>query len=106
MPWFYLTFGIAVLLCIFFLNMRRTSRKDSSREKIARTIGDFIEGKGLPDDWDDFTSIPLKDPELDRIREACVEVGFSFPAKKSNAWCSPEGIAELRKIQTRCLAQP
>lgn len=105
MIWFYITFGTAVVLCFVLLKVQRGSGRNSSREKIARVIADFIEGKGQPYDWDDFTSHPLKDPALDMIRKECVEVCVSFPAKRTNAWCSEAGLAELRKIHARCLDQ-
>jgi len=37
--------------------------------KVAETIRAFLEGTGGDWDWDDFTSCPLRDPQLDSIRK-------------------------------------
>jgi hypothetical protein len=42
--------------------------------EVATYLRDFIEGTGGKWDWDDFTSIPIKDPELDRIRREAAEL--------------------------------
>ncbi len=35
---------------------------------VAGYIDDFLNDRGRPWDWDDFTSIPIADPRLDGIR--------------------------------------
>jgi hypothetical protein len=45
------------------------STEDLTPEDVERYLQEFLEGSGGDWDWDDFTSIPLTDPELDRIRE-------------------------------------
>jgi hypothetical protein len=35
---------------------------------IARTIRAFLDGSGGDWDWDDFTSCPIRNPQLDSIR--------------------------------------
>ena len=37
-------------------------------EEVARYIRNFITGEGAKWDWDDFESVSIADPELDRIR--------------------------------------
>ena len=37
---------------------------------------DFIEGSGGDWDWDDFTSVPNADPQLEDIRRRAVAVDF------------------------------
>ena len=37
--------------------------------EVAATIRAFLEGAGGDWDWDDFTSCPLRDPQLDSIRK-------------------------------------
>ena len=42
---------------------------DLSATDVERYLRGFLEGGGVEWDWDDFTSIPISDPALDRIRQ-------------------------------------
>lgn len=42
-----------------------------SKTEVVAYIDDFVDGKGGDWDWDDFTSVPIDEPELDRIRLLC-----------------------------------
>lgn len=42
--------------------------KKRSPAEVAGFIRDFLEDRGGEWDWDDFTSVPLADPELEAIR--------------------------------------
>jgi hypothetical protein len=42
-------------------------RKRTAAE-VATYLRDFIDGTGDEWDWDDFESVPIADPDLDRIR--------------------------------------
>jgi hypothetical protein len=70
-------------------------------EEIAKTIKNFLDGSGGPYDWDHFVSIPLNTPELEKIRNECFEIRFTYRSTKRNEWCSDDGIAELRRIYER-----
>jgi hypothetical protein len=48
-------------------------RKQSAAE-VARYLRNYIEGTGAEWDWDDFTSVPIADPQLDDIRRRASEV--------------------------------
>jgi len=37
-------------------------------------LQDFLDGRGGEWDWDDFTSIPITDPELEDIRRGALDV--------------------------------
>jgi hypothetical protein len=67
-------------------------------EKIANTIDGFVNGTGRQWDWDDFTSIRLKDPELEAIRQRCVSIPDEFPPANPHAYCSEAGLQEMRRI--------
>ena len=69
-----------------------------TREEVANTIEDFITGSGGPWDWDDFISIKLKDPELEKIRLTCVFLSDTHPPKQKNQYCNEEGVEILKGI--------
>jgi hypothetical protein len=85
----------AVLLSSLF-GWGKTIRR--SKEEVTKYIDDFLTGGGGEWDWDDFTSVAIADPELDRVRQQCVEATEHWPATKPGQYCSSEGLAELRKI--------
>jgi hypothetical protein len=43
-----------------------------TREEILRIVENQVNGTEGRWDWDDFTSIPIADPELERVRAECV----------------------------------
>ncbi len=43
--------------------------------EVADIIEKHIQGTEGPWDWDEFTSIPIADKQLDRIRLRCIQVG-------------------------------
>ena len=92
----------AVLLGVY-IKRRVDAVPDPSRAEIAKTITDFIEGRGGEYDWDDFTTYPLKDPDLEKIRKECYEVCVRFPRRTKTEWCSDEGRDELQRIRDRVL---
>jgi len=49
------------------------TRRRSPREVVAY-LSNFIEGEGRPNDWDDFTSVDISDPELEAIRAAAANI--------------------------------
>jgi hypothetical protein len=64
----------AVVVIAFILAARFAGRHGvvRSRDEVARYIEDFLEGRGDDRDWDEFTSIGIRDPNLDRIRQSCI----------------------------------
>ena len=47
--------------------MKRTAAE------VATYLRDFIEGTGDDWDWDDFESVPIADPDLERIRREAAQ---------------------------------
>lgn len=45
-----------------------------SASEVATYLRNFIEGGGDAWDWDDFTSVPIADPQLDDIRRRAAAV--------------------------------
>lgn len=57
--------------------------------EVAGYIYDFIEGIGGDWDWDDFTSVPIADPQLEAIRAEAEMVQLPI---------TPEGMEKLREL--------
>ena len=53
--------------------------RDRSAAQVATFIREFIEGVAGDWDWDDFESVPITDPELDRIRKDAAMAGPPDP---------------------------
>jgi len=95
--------GIAIAAAIY-VKRQNDAVPDPSRSEIAETITDFLENRGGEYDWDDFTTYPLKDPELEKIRKDCYEVCVRYPSRSKTKWCSDEGVQELRRIRDQVLS--
>lgn len=54
---------------------------------VVRTIRAFVDGSGGDRDWDDFTSCPLREPQLDDIRRRASNVDL------------PCGRAEIAQLE-------
>jgi len=82
----------------YVLKRRMVNRPDPTLEEIEKTISNFLRGTGGEWGWDDFVSIPLKDPQLDKIREQCFDLQYSYRSKVKTEYCSKEGIEVLKKL--------
>lgn len=65
---------------------------DLTARDVEGYIKDFLDGKGGVWDWDDFTSIPITDPALKRIRQEAAQV--AYPP-------TDDGRAALRQLLAR-----
>ncbi len=77
-----------------------------TREEVAKTIEQFIEGTGRQWDWDGFTSIRLDDPELEAIRKRCVSIPDQFPPTNRTEYCSAAGLQAMREIVQELRGHP
>jgi hypothetical protein len=77
-----------------------------SREDVADTIETFVSGMGAESDWDDFISIPIKDPELESIRIRCALMRDEFPPTHPRDFCSDAGLETMRRIAAGLRANP
>ena len=80
-------------LILFSLELMKRTRED-----VAKTIEEFINGTGRQWDWDGFTSIRLDDPELEAIRQRCVAIPDEFPPATKTAYCSDSGLQVMRDL--------
>lgn len=89
--------AIAVAIVIIWV-VRRYARKiqGPSRQEVATIIESFLNGTAESRAWDDFTSIPLTDPELEKIRVRCAQLPKEFPPERASAYCNEQGIVVLK----------
>jgi hypothetical protein len=59
--------------------------------EVRQILVSFLDGSGRPWDWDDFTSVPIADLALDRIRERCAGLWDEFPPERPNEYCAHAG---------------
>lgn len=64
-------------------------KEKRSPSEVATYLGHFIEGGGEAWDWDDFTSVPIADPQLDHIRRRAAAIRLPV---------TNEGLALLREL--------
>jgi hypothetical protein len=69
-----------------------------SKDEVAQYIEDFLNGTGGRWDWDDFISVPINDPDPDKIRVLAVGLPDRFPPTRPGHYCGEQGTAELRQI--------
>lgn len=69
--------------------------------QIISLVQRFIGGTIEPYEWDDFISIPQKDPELEELRMVCVNLPKSFPSSDRRQYCNQEGIERLEEVVRR-----
>jgi hypothetical protein len=69
---------VAIPVILFLKLFGIGQNTERSAEEVAGFICDFIEDTGGEWDWDDFISVPIKDPRLEAIRaEASMVVDFT-----------------------------
>ncbi len=76
-----------LLLLIAILNWLGLNKSGAGPDYVIDYLDRFIAGTESAYDWDDFCSVPLKDPDLDAIRErACLfEPPSAFGEKERDA---------------------
>ena len=63
--------GFLIMVAVgVYIKKRVDAVPDPSREDIAKTITDFIEGRVGKDDWDNFATYPLKDSASEKNQKA------------------------------------
>ncbi len=97
--------GVLVLVVIvilgaslFFWFLRHPPRRENklTRNEVASIIESFISGVGDERTWDDFISVPINDPELEKIRNHCAALPEKFPPDKDGMYCNKDGIEILK----------
>lgn len=90
---------VAIPALIIAMFVRKMLGKQSfahlSTTDVERNLRGFLDGNGGEWDWDDFTSIPISDPALDRIRQEADAVDLPL---------TDRGEAKLRLLLERVRA--
>jgi hypothetical protein len=73
------------------------SGSKTTKEEVAKTIENFVNGDSGAWDWDDFISVQIANEELDAIRIACVRTQSEYPGGPSE-WCNEKGLEALRNL--------
>lgn len=60
------------------------------------TIEEFLSGTGNMWEWDDFLSVPPRDPLVTTIQGFCRQLRFDFPPASPREYCSEKGKQQLR----------
>src|SRR5207249_12280829 len=83
--------------------------RNYSKEEVARILEDFLNNAGEYGDWDEFCTFPIADPELEHIRERCVQLDKEFPPEHRGAHCGPGGlevfrtyVVQVRDVSKQC----
>ncbi len=82
-----------------FLNFISYFFYKPTKEEIAELIERFINGEDVLKfyEWDDFVSVRLRDPLLEKIRRRCSEIEKEFPVPgKEGLFVNEEGMKVLR----------
>ena len=72
-----------------------------SRTEVADEIERFLNGTCGPWDWDEFTSFPIEDPELDAIRKQLAHLPVDYPPSEPGHYASDEGKQVALEIVER-----
>ncbi len=65
------------------------------RTGVADAIESFASGTDTFDEWKDFTTHPQEDPELEALRQRCINLPREFPPDSPKEYCSAKGIKFL-----------
>lgn len=73
-----------------------------SNQEVARILENFLDGKGGPCTWDDFTlGMSFGDKRLEEIRRRSMGLSLEFPPTNVNEYCNEQGRNVLRGYITQ-----
>jgi len=103
-PRIFSGFGIALPMLSMGIYWLRNLRDRSAKQHIGETASEvadiierFIEGKGSDWEWDDFISLSIQDPTLDKIRVRCLQLDKEFPPAGPSQYTNENGLKVLRE---------
>ncbi len=86
-----------IMLAIYWWFPAAKKARARTPQEVAKILRGFIAGTGGEWDWDDFTSTPISNPELEAIRQEAETVPLPV---------NDEGLAKLRALLDRVNAIP
>lgn len=66
--------------------------------ELAQLLESFIDGTCGRWEWDDFTSIRQKDPEIEKWRQELTLFDEKYPRRVATEFCNSEGSDEMLRI--------
>ncbi|MBB3062337.1 hypothetical protein [Microbulbifer rhizosphaerae] len=98
-----LSFAAFALIIWAFMHMR-TPRFRMSREQFVKGLEDVIAGQADDNEWRVLTSYPMRhDPELERLRQECLDIEKSEYTGASPYLFTEAGIERLRVMRRQLL---
>ena len=88
---------IVILVIFIILAFLSKKRNNINPIEVADIIERFLNGSGSKWEWDDFTSGPIKDHLLDRIRIHCSQLAKDYPPTKKGEYTNEKGLEILRR---------
>jgi len=81
----------------------RIFRVNRSPEEVIFLLKEILKGTISDVDWDDFISVKIVDPELEKIREKVEEIWtedspYRVVGSMDPTYLNPKGVAEIRKL--------
>ena len=72
--------------------------KELNAEEVAQILEDFLEGRGDPLRWDDFTlGMSFTDRNFESIRVRCLGLSSEFPPESPREYCNARGREVIRE---------
>lgn len=72
--------------------------------EVAEDLEALADGREGPWDWDDFTSIEIRDPALDAIRDRVARLEIEYPPGDGDTYWNPAGVEVVREIARKLRA--
>ena len=93
-----LVVGAVLLLVVLFKTGVLRGDIDRTPADVAKYIEEFVASSGGDRDWDDFTSIQIRDRRLDELRIRCSAIPDNHPPEHDGERCSVTGREALMAI--------
>ena len=71
---------------------------DVSPSQAADAIDRFLQSRGEPYDWDDFTSVRCSNPVVEAARLRCIAIRDEYPPERPSEYCNSRGLEVLREL--------
>lgn len=88
-----------VLVFAGLLSWISNSKEKLSATDVAKFLRDYSEGTGEDRDWDDFTSVPIANPQLDDIRRRAA--AETAPHTEESVTVLRELLVEVEGLEKR-----
>jgi len=69
-----------------------------TKHEVAYLIKSFLDGTCGEWEWDDFTSVKQKEPELEKVRIRLIKIHDEYPSQNPNEYCDDNGVKEMLEI--------